>query len=132
MERFRESNIRHAVRGRLAVRGVTPRRLAAARRAIQRERDKLALFVHELISEQESPEERISRFDLALIVRDQQHRDLAARHWRWGRARLAELNETVRGEIVAAWNKSSIPPQPCYFADFVRNQLRKRAISCDS
>ena len=93
--------IRHRDRHRLQPRGITPRRLAAARRALAKERGRLA---------------------------DQGHRDLAARHWRFGRRQLANLSDAVRGEIIASWNASSIPPDAHYFADFVRRELWRRHI----
>jgi len=118
--------IRHRVHHRPELRGITPRRLAAAQRALARERSRFALFATQVAAEQPTPEQRIENFDNRLLQADQGHRDLAARHWRFGRRQLAFLSDTVRSEIVAAWNKSSIPPDPHYFADFVRREIRSR------
>jgi hypothetical protein len=120
--------IRHAIRGRLQPRGITPRRLAAARKALQRERQRLPLFANQVAAEQPSAPERIEACDLDLLRREQEHRDLAARHWRWGRNVLARQDEAVRREVVARWNSSTIPPEAAYFADFVRRQLMLRGL----
>ena len=117
--------IRHRDRHRPQPRGITPRRLAAARRALAQERGRLALFEVQVAQEQPTPEGRIEHFDERLLQADQGHRDLAARHWRFGRRQLTYLSDTVRREIVASWNASSIPPDAHYFADFVRRELRR-------
>lgn len=120
--------IRRAVRPRLRLKGITPRRMAAARRALQRERARHPLFAAQVAEEQESPQARIGRIDLERLQHEQARRDLAARHWRWGRRMLQMQEAPVRQEILDAWNRSSIPAQPCYFADFVRRALAKRGV----
>lgn len=121
--------MRHRIRGRVQVRGLTPQRIAAARRAFRRERVRLALFAEQVADEQPSPEERVYAFDLQQLKTDQQHRDLAAKHWRWGRRQLARLNPATRTQVVQAWNDSWIPADAAYFADFVRRQLKLRSIA---
>jgi len=123
--------MRHRLRGRVQPRGVTTRRLAAARRALTRERDRLALFAAEVAADQETPQQRIERSDLQLLAQDQAHRDLAAAHWRWGRRLLMRVAPAVRCEILERWNASWIPADAAYFADFVRRELTKRGIRCD-
>ena len=108
---------------------MTSRRLAAARRALTRERDRYALFADEVAADQESPEQRIDRFDQRVLRQDQSHRDLAAKHWRWGRRQLELVSEDIREQILAAWDRSSCPPEAHYFADFVRTRLRRLGIS---
>ena len=120
--------IRHTLRSELQPRGITPRRLAASRRALKREQEELALFAGEVAAEQESPAERIEQIDADLATQDQGHRNLAARHWRWGRAVLREVSSEVRRDILDKWNRSFIPPFPHYFADFVRRELLRRGI----
>jgi hypothetical protein len=104
------------------------RRLAAAGRALDRERTRLALFVCELLGGQETPEERIRRYDECLFVQDRQHRELAAKQWRRGRKLLAKAPQETREEILAAWNRSSIPTDAAYFTDFVWSALRDRGL----
>lgn len=120
--------LRHRVRHRPEPRGITPRRLAAARRALAKERKRLALFEDQVAAEQPTAEERIEHFDQKLLTSDQGHRDLAAKHWWWGRRQIAVLSDSVRSEIIARWNASSIPADAHYFADFVRRELRRRGL----
>ena len=120
--------IRHNVRHRPEPRGVTPRRLKAAEKALAKERRRLALFETQVADEQPTPEQRIERFDEQLLAADQGHRDLAAKHWRFGRRQLAVLSDSVRSEIIARWNASLIPADAHYFADFVRRELRRRGL----
>ena len=120
--------MRFRPRGRVQLRGATPRRVAAARRALRRERQRLVLFANQVAAEQPTPQERVEHFDLELLQTDQRHRDLAARHWRWGRRQLAQLPPSTRDQILAAWNRSFIPPDAAYFADFVRRQLLQRSL----
>lgn len=117
--------IRRRIPDRIEPRGITPRRLVAAGRALARERAKLALFAQQVLTEQETPEERIDRFDRAMIDHDQGHRDLAARHWRQGRRMLHSLPPELQAILVDDWNQSTIPPDAAYFADFVRTRLRR-------
>ena len=116
--------IRRRVLERPEPRGVTPRRLAAAERALARERQRLALFARQVLAEQETAEERIRRIDADNLRHDQSFRDLAAKHWREGRRMLRLLPETVQAELIEAWNRSSIPPDAAYFVDFVRTRIR--------
>ena len=120
--------IRHASIGHLTPRGITPRRLSAAKRALQRQRERLPLFSDQVAAEQGTPEERIEHFDQNQLEREKGHRDLAARHWRWGRHQLSQLSAEIRLEIIERWNRSLIPPHSHYFADFVRRQLRDRGL----
>ena len=121
--------MRHSVRYRPKPRGVTSRRLAAAKRALSRERDRYALFADELAANQETPEARIDRFDQRMLNQEQGHRDLAAKHWRWGRRQLDAVASEIRQQILQAWNLSFTPPEAHYFADFVRTRLGRLGIS---
>ena len=101
--------IRRRVLERPEPRGVTPRRLAAAERVLARERQRLALFVRQVLVEQETAEDRIRRIDADNLRHDQAFRDLAAKHWREGRRMLRSLPEAAQTELLEAWNRSSIP-----------------------
>lgn len=119
--------MRHSLQGHMQPRGVTPRRLAAADRALRLERERLPLFADQVAIEQPTATERIQQIDAAQVEHWQSHRDLAAKHWRWGRRRLADHPATAT-DIFAKWETSSIPPTAAYFADFVRRELRARGI----
>lgn len=120
--------IRHTVRYRPIPRGITSRRLAAAKSALKRERERRPLFADQIAIEQPTPEARIAGFDEELQRQDQGHRDLAAEHWRWGRVQLSMLSDELRREVVEAWNKSTIPPRAEYFADFVRTAIKRQGL----
>ena len=121
--------LRRRIPDRIEPRGVTPRRLAAAERALTRERAKIVLFAQQVVAEQESAEERIDRMDQSMIAYDQGRRDLAARHWRQGRRMLRSLPPDLQASLVEQWNhQSSVPPDAAYFADFVRTRLRHKGI----
>ena len=124
--------MRHRIHYRPIPRGMTPRRLAAARRALTRERERYALFSDEVAADQESPEQRIDRFDQRSLRQDQGHRELAAKHWRWGRRQLEAVEAETRDQILHAWNRSMIPADAHYFANFVRTRLRRLGISPDN
>lgn len=101
-------------------RDTTPNRLARARAALARERDKLALFADQVAADQPTPEER-----LATIERDQvdfwkDHRNARARDWRNGRRWLRALPRGVQARIVEKWNRQRGPKDGTYFATFVR------------
>jgi|6_EtaG_2_1085325.scaffolds.fasta_scaffold00065_64 hypothetical protein len=100
---------------------VTSRRLANATRALRREREKRPLFAAQLAQEQETPEARILAIATAAIEQEQRFRDLAARHWREARARLAAMPDEKRAQLLALWETSFCPPDASYFADYTRN-----------
>lgn len=122
--------IRHVIRGRPQLRGLTPRRLAAAKRALRRERDRLTLFADQVAAEQPTPEKRIESFDLDLLRQDQVRRDLTAHHWRWARRQL-RCHPQRATEILGKWNRSWIPATGTYFADFVRRELKARCLDIE-
>ena len=120
--------IRHSLRHRIEPRGTTTRRLAAANRALKKERDRRPLFAEQIAAEQPSPEQRIEDADRCLLDYDQAHRDLAAAHWRRGRRWLSAIPADVRAEIVDLWNRKTCPPTAAYFCDFVRRELKRRGL----
>ena len=76
-------------------RSITPRRLAAAERALARERQRLALFASQVLAEQETAADRIHRIDADNLRHDQAFRDLAAKHWREGSRMLRLLSPDI-------------------------------------
>jgi hypothetical protein len=116
---------RHAVFGRIRPKGLTPLRIAAANRALARERNSLPLFAKQVASEQPTPEERIEHADITLLQYQHAHRDLAARHWRLARRMLANVAPELQEALLSKWNQSTVPPHAHYFADFVRTELKR-------
>lgn len=71
--------------------GVTPRRLAAARRALQTQRNKVALFADHLAAEQPTPEERVERALLSSTELDREMRTYEANQRKKARRKLAAM-----------------------------------------
>ena len=104
---------------RPAVRPINTRRIAAAERALQRERDKFPLLADWVAEQQPSAEERLDRFQTAEFSRQQGRRDVAAASWRRSRALLRLLPQETQGELLARWNKAACPGTSEYFSDAV-------------
>lgn len=117
-----------AVRHEKAVRGeprpITARRLAAARRALKKEREDRPLFAEQIAEEQPTPEERIRAHEDENARHWQSIRDHRAVVWRRARAIVYSLLPEQRDALLQAWNRSTIPADAAYFADFVRRFLR--------
>jgi hypothetical protein len=103
--------IRHSVLSRPEPRGTSPRRLAAAGRALARERERFGLFAKQVLVEQETAADRIRRIDAENLRHDQSFRDLAAKHWREGRRLLRSVLPDIQAEVLQSWNRSGIPPR---------------------
>jgi lipopolysaccharide biosynthesis protein len=97
------------------------RRVAAAARAIQRERDRMPLFAADVTT---TVEERLDAID--------RHREAGARDWRayraegWRRARrwLRSIPEPRRAELIAEWNRGTYPGTPTYLLNFLHSRVR--------
>jgi len=102
-------------------RPVTRRRLAAARRTIQRERAKWGMFADQMTFE--TPEERIARIDAGVLAGVQLMRDNHAAMWRRGRRALFSLPPQRRRELLREWNGNHwLPGSPEYFLDFLHRK----------
>lgn len=120
--------MRHGICPHRAARGGTPARLAAAARALCRERERLPLFAGQVAAEQGTPEERISRLDRDFLEYEDRQRGLAARQWRIGRRLLEGVSEQIRSVLLQQWDASSVPAEAAYFVDYVRTRLRRWGI----
>ena len=98
-------------------RPVTGRRLAAARRALQRQTEKVALFPE--LAPKETPAERVHRFDSDSVAMVQRMRDHQAQTWRKARRQLRALTPEQRAEVLAQWNNKFLPKTAVYLADIV-------------
>ena len=123
--------IRHTKRYRHTPRGVTSRRLAAAERALKREREALPLFAAQVAAQQPTAVKRIRDRDALGVRAEQGMRDLEAQHWRWARQQLTAASDEIREDIIATWNRSPTPPNGSYFASFVRTRLRRAGVAFD-
>ncbi|WP_224962599.1 hypothetical protein [Geomonas subterranea] len=102
-------------------RGVTPRRLAAARRALQNERDKLPLFADLIAETQPTPEDRIKKVDAGLIEQMHEARDRYAGYWRRIRQNLRAMDPEERKHLLWYWNRSMMPATPEYLAGLIHS-----------
>lgn len=104
---------------------ITPRKVAAARRAVQSARDKVALFP-ELVAEVESPEERIDALKAGAIENARYWRALQAKNWREARRRLEAMPETVRRGVLKYWDRwvaNGNASDPVYLLSFCRRAM---------
>ena len=106
-------------------RGVTPRRLAAAKRTLERQADALPLFSAQIKSEQPTPEERIRTFDDSHAEWAQGMRDHYAKIWRKARAQLRSLPKKEQEVVLKFWNKSSMSADASYFATVMHNYIEQ-------
>ncbi|MBK8188858.1 MAG: hypothetical protein IPK79_00225 [Vampirovibrionales bacterium] len=101
---------------------VTSRRLAAARRRLERQAMALPLFADQIRAGQPTPEESVAAADRQTKRQFDAHRKYEAESWLKGRRLLRQLPAERRAEIIAAWNASGVPARPEYFLDFLRKK----------
>lgn len=104
---------------KLARREWTPRRLAAAKRAVAREAESVPLFPD--LARFKSVAERQSQIDAAGLAFTVRMRKTIASHWRTARRQLRRLPPTTRAGILAIWNSGIYPADSGYLL----SQLRK-------
>jgi len=106
-------------------RGITPRRLAAAKRALQRQREKLPLFADEIARSQPTPEERIRKHDETWERHKKSIRSFVANQWCEGRRKLRAMPKAEQKKLLDYWNNHKfLPASSEYFADLVTNWER--------
>ncbi len=98
---------------------VTKRRLACAKAAIKRQKDKLALFVDQ--TEFEEPEERIDRIDGAFMEWFGVDRIRRAKSWWDARRRLNALSDAHRAAVLECWNSRTYPLDPAYLLTLIHS-----------
>jgi len=106
------------------LRPVTERRLAAARRTLQRQADAVALFPE--LQPTETPEQRIARMDAAAAAHLQKLRDHTAQTWRRARRTFRTLTTEQRQQVLAEWHAPHWhPPHDAhYLADLISTALK--------
>ncbi len=109
-------------------RGITPRRLAASKRKLQKERDKFPLLKDWVAEQQPTPEERILTIDDATVDYFQNLRDDNAKSWRESRNIFYSLEPDLRKKIRKAWANSSYPGDGVYFKLFIKSYLKNRDV----
>jgi hypothetical protein len=100
-------------------RPITGRRLAAARRALQRKSDEVALFPE--LQPTQTPEERCRQFDDNTIAFVQSLRDHRASNWRRARHQLRTMLPFLRGIVEARFFRNRfMPKDPVYLLEIIR------------
>jgi hypothetical protein len=97
-------------------------RLTAAKKSLQRQRDKTPLFAAEIASEQPTPEERIAELDRNAEAWLDGMRALVAKSWRDSRAKLRSLPADQAFAILAEWQYGYLPGSQEYLADLIRQR----------
>lgn len=112
---------------RATARPLTGRRLAAAVRALRREREDCPLFADDIAEEQPTPEDRVSKIDAEQVAHWQRIRDYNARTWRAARRILNSLPAADRDCLLAQWQAAPYPASASYFADFLYQRTGRSA-----
>jgi hypothetical protein len=110
----------------LAPMGINNRRLSAARRAIQKQRDREGMFADALTFD--TPEDRIARTDAGHIQAFYRERARRAEAWREARRRLRHIQDGWRRYIVATFNTSGMPKEPAYLMCHIHSVTREVGI----
>ena len=104
---------------RTVLRPVTGRRLSAARRALQRQADEVALFPE--LQPTETPQQRIARLNADAQAHHQRMRDHAAATWRRARLALRTLTPAQLAQVMERWHCPNWHPphEAHYLADLI-------------
>lgn len=97
----------------------TARRLAAARRRVQIEKDKVALFPE--MARYQTVEERVKDIDAGEAALREDMRKHHADLWRRARRLLRSLPRISQVGILLYWNEAGYPPDPLYFLQTIKD-----------
>jgi hypothetical protein len=103
---------------------ITSRKLSAARRAVQREKDRYSLFP-ELVKHQ-SPEDRLAAIAAKREAWWQEMRDRQAKLWRKARQALRELPLGPQTAIKRYWKICGCPGDPVYLLTIIREHKARK------
>lgn len=104
-------------RGRL--REWTPRRLAAARRAVKREQGSVPLFPE--LAKYKTVDDRVKELDQNHLAFALKFRARHAEQWREARRRMKQLNPGTRHALALCWNQGGQPKDPVYLLDLIHD-----------
>ena len=112
-------------------RGITPRRLAAAKRALKRQRDKYPLFADQIAARQPTPEQRILEMDAKFVEEWDKLRQTTCKKWfELRRIIRKEICPELKEEFLSSWSIMSYPADPYYASDFLLRLVRKKCTGC--
>jgi len=109
---------------RHTVRENTPRRVAAAKRAVQTERDKFSLFPE--LCTHKNAEERLIAIEVNGAQWWQEFRDLRAKNWHSARANLRAIRPSLAEGIKRYWQTCRWPGDPTYLLGLIHDCTIKR------
>lgn len=91
----------------------SPQRVAAARRAVQREKDNYALFPQFVTHN--TAEERLNALEIHNREWNQKRRDHDAQGWRRARRELRQLPPSIKAGLIRYWQSEAwLPREPAY------------------
>lgn len=112
---------------------VSNRKIAAAKRSIQRNKEKLeyqyALFP-ELQKIEETVEERIAKYKVVSEEYKQRNRDYEAQQWRRGRQILRSLPSNLKNEVEQVWNAGNEAKTALNFVSTLWSELANKYRIC--
>lgn len=100
------------------VRVRTPGRVAAAKRAVKKERERAGLFGEELMRFT-TPEQRLDQMDTRFVEFAERIRGYTAETWRKNRQKLSKMPAKLRKEVLDYWNSSPVPKRADNLADLI-------------
>jgi hypothetical protein len=103
---------------------VTPRKLAAARRAVQRQNDRYPLFP-ELVTHN-TAEERLDSIAAHRMQWWQTMRDRQAKQWRRARKTLRDLPRGPKTAITGYWKICGYPCDPLYLLSIIHEHKARK------
>lgn len=98
---------------------MTDRRIAAARRKLERQVAAMPLFADEVRASQPTPEQVVDAANEGWKKACANLRRHEAESWLKGRDRLRKLPAEQRAALLAEWNASRQPGNAAYFLDFL-------------
>lgn len=105
--------------------GITPRRIAAAKRALSKEVEAAGLFGYLLAPTQPTPEERCHQFDVAIEENSRDRRKKAAEGWWECRRLLRQFPPEARAMAMFNWGVKWQPKEPFWCLEFLRREFAK-------
>lgn len=105
---------------------VTPQRLAAARRAVERDREQCGLFPEMMVHK--SAEERAQAVVTEAAIWWAEMRQRVAKDWRRARRELRDLSLIKRQGVASYWSTCVFPGVPVYLLELIRETRNGRPI----
>ncbi len=112
-------------------RGITPRRLAAAKRTLKKQRDKYPLFREQIAAKQPTPEQRIWDMDSKFVNEWDALRLATCKQWlELRRIIRKEVCPELKDEFLSSWYNANHPADPYYALDFLLQLVRGNCTAC--